>query len=81
MTAKKKLVNEMMSFSDALMSEGNVNGQRVGISMLDDIDSINALSDAQGEALKEAIKQHETRFSCHIEPRNYISFIADAIEH
>ena len=47
----------------------------------DDIEQINQLSDASAEALLFTIRQHEERFNNMIEPTNYTAFLTSVTEH
>tara|TARA_R110001606_G_scaffold164565_1_gene308967 strand:+ start:4896 stop:5141 length:246 start_codon:yes stop_codon:yes gene_type:complete len=81
MTAKKVLTEKIEEYSESLQSSGCVNSQLIVMTLDDDIEQINQLSDASAEALLFTIRQHEERFNNMIEPTNYIAFLTSVTEH
>lgn len=81
MTAKKVLTEKIEEYSKSLQSSGCVNSQLIVMTLDDDIEQINQLSDASAEALLFTIRQHEERFNNMIEPTNYTAFLTSVTEH
>ncbi|GGZ77845.1 hypothetical protein P4S73_29410 [Paraglaciecola sp. Hal342] len=81
MTAKKVLIEKIEEYSKSLQSSGSVNNQLIVMTLDDDIEQINQLSDASAEALLFTIRQHEDRFENVIAPTNYTAFLTSVTEH
>ncbi|GAC03355.1 hypothetical protein [Paraglaciecola chathamensis] len=81
MTAKQILTKKISEYSKSIQSESNVNNHLIIMTLDDDIEHINEMSDAGAEALLFSIRAHESKFKIAIEPVHYAAFLPAVTEH